>query len=103
MFEIEDPARRAQLLGQLGGVEETMVLDVEGEQIRSVAEADVDRTSADGKASSVQFVHFPMTDAQAAAFKRPGCRVVLGIEHPAYQHMAVLSEAARAELAGDLD
>jgi hypothetical protein len=102
MFEIDDPVRRKTVLGKLGGVEETMTLDIGGDKVTGVPEADVDRTTADGKASSVQFVHFPLTDAQAAAFKAPGTRVVLAIEHPEYPHMSVLSDDARAELATDL-
>ncbi|MCB9948703.1 MAG: DUF3501 family protein [Rhodospirillaceae bacterium] len=103
MFEIDNPDRRARVLGQLGGVEEMMTLEVGGDVITGVAEEDVDRTSAAGKASSVQFVHFPVTDAQKTAFKTPGTRVVLSITHPAYQHAAVIPEAVRAELAKDLD
>ena len=68
-----------------------------------VPEADVDRTSGAGKASSVQFLHFPFTPDQAAAFKAEGAEVVLGFSHPAYAHMTVLSEAVRAALAADLD
>lgn len=103
MFEIDDKARRQALLSQLGGVEETMSLEFDGNVITSEAEPDVDRTNADGKASSVQFIHFPFTPDQAAAFKKAGTRVVLGIGHPHYAHMAVLPEAMRAELAKDLD
>jgi|SRR5689334_3286100 len=101
MFEIDDPDRRKQILGTLGGVEETMTLQVAGETIRGVPEADVDRTSASGKASSVQFVHFPFTPSQIARFKEPGTQVVVGINHPHYGHMAVLPDAVRAALARD--
>ena len=103
MFEIDDPDRRAKALSGLGGVEEMMTLDIDGQTVRSVAEEDVDRTSASGKASSVQFVHFPLSDAEAAKFKGPGTRVVVGIEHPNYRHMAVMPEAMRQQLADDLD
>ena len=103
MFEIDNPDRRAKVLGKLGGVEEMMVLEVGGDAITAVAEEDVDRTSAAGKASSVQFVHFPFGPAQKAAFKTPGARVLLSITHPAYQHAAVIPEEVRAELAKDLD
>jgi hypothetical protein len=103
MFEIDDEARRRAVLARLGGVEETMALEVGGQRIRARAEQDVDRTTAAGKASSVQFVHFPFTAAQAALLRQPGARVVLGIDHPAYRHMAVLPEEVRAELAKDLD
>ncbi|MDE2580962.1 MAG: DUF3501 family protein [Rhodospirillales bacterium] len=101
MIEIDDPVRRARVLAQLGGIEETAFLRVGGETIHAVAEEDQDRTTAEGKASSVQFVHFPFTAAQIAAFSTPGEQVVLGFTHPHYGHMAVLAEAVRTELAGD--
>ncbi|MBO6518720.1 MAG: DUF3501 family protein [Rhodospirillales bacterium] len=102
MFEIEDEGRRKVFLSGLGGVEETITLEFEGETIKGVPEDDVDRTTADGKASSVQFIHFPFTDEQAAKLKATDGRVVLGINHPKYGHLAVLSEETRAALAGDL-
>ena len=51
----------------------------------------------------MQFVHFPFTDAQIAAFRAPGAQVLLGLSHPAYTHMAGLPEAVRAELAADFE
>lgn len=103
MLEIDDAVRRASVLGRLGGIEATAFLTVAGETIKGVAEADQDRTTADGKASSVQFIHFPFTDAQVAAFGQPGAQVVLGFSHPEYGHMAVMPEAARQALAQDFD
>jgi len=102
MIEIDDPRRRKAVLGKLGGFEDTMTMEFEGETIVAEAEQDVDRTTADGKASSVQFVHFKFTSEQAAKFRLPGTRVVLGITHPNYPHMTMMSEEVRAELAGDL-
>jgi hypothetical protein len=101
MIEIDDALRRARVLSQLGGVEETASIEVGGEGVAGKAEQDQDRTTAEGKASSVQFVHFPFTKAQIAAFREPNTRVILGLSHPNYSHMAVLSEATRASLAAD--
>ena len=101
MIEIDDALRRARVLAQLGGVEETASIEVGGERVVGKAEQDQDRTTAEGKASSVQFVHFPFTDAQIATFREPNTRVILGLSHPNYSHMAVLSEATRASLAED--
>ena len=103
MFEIDDPDRRKIVLSSLGGVEEACVLSIVGEEIVGVSEADLDRTTADGKASSVQFVHFTLSDAQAEAFKKPGTQVMLGINHPNYGHMAILPGPVRTALSGDLD
>lgn len=103
MFEIDDPVRRRNFLARLGGVEETMFLRFAGHEVKGVPEADVDRTTADGKASSVQFIHLPFTDEQADAFKAEGEQVIIGFKHPEYRHMTVLSEESRAALAADLD
>lgn len=101
MFEIDEPVRRANFLARLGGVEETAFLEFDGERVQGVAETDVDRTTAEGKASSVQFVHFPFTDAQVAKFAEPGTQVVLGFSHPQYAHMAIVPDNVRAALATD--
>jgi hypothetical protein len=103
MFEIDDPDRRKLVLSSLGGVEETCVLMIGDSEIVATSEDDLDRTTADGKASSVQFVHFQLDDAQVAAFKQAGNRVMLGIKHSNYGHMAILSDRTRASLGNDLD
>jgi hypothetical protein len=103
MFEIDDEVRRKNVLNRLGGVEDHMFIEVGGQRIMSRAEEDADRTSAEGKASSVQFVHFDFSDAQVAAFKTPGTQVLVGIDHENYGHIAVMSEAARQALSADFD
>jgi hypothetical protein len=101
MIEIDDPIRRRRVLGSLGGVEDTAFLRIGGETIKGSSEADQDRTTAEGKASSVQFVHFALTPAQIAAFSTPGAEILLGFNHSAYGHITILPEAVRAELTGD--
>jgi hypothetical protein len=101
MVEIDEPIRRKRILDSLGGIEATAFLRVGAEMIVGTPEADADRTSAEGKASSVQFVHFPFTVDQIAAFSSPDAEVVLGFSHPNYRHMAVMTEAVRAELTTD--
>lgn len=103
MFEIDDEVRRRRVLSTLGGIEHEMFIRVGGETVKGVAEDDIDRTTADGKASSVQFVHFPFTDAQVAAFRTPGAEVVVGFSHASYPHMTQMPEAVRETLARDFD
>jgi len=103
MFEIDDPVRRGRALGRLGGIENTMFIKLGEDKIKGVAEEDQDRTNAEGKASSVQFVHFPFTRAQVAKFRNAGETIILGMDHPNYAHMAVMPDATRKELAGDFD
>ena len=39
-------------------------MKIDGDLIQGIPEEDVDRTSAEGKASSVQFIHFKFTEEQ---------------------------------------
>ena len=101
MFEIGDAARRARLLAQLGGVEETMSITVDGVRIAGAAEAD--RTNDSGKASSVQFLRFPFADRDVRRLRDGGGEIVVAIDHPNYAHRAVMPDAVRRALTEDFD
>jgi hypothetical protein len=103
MFEIDDEARRKTALERLGGIEDHMVLSIAGEQVRGTPEGDRENTRGeDNKASSVQFVHFRLTPAQAARFRASGAQILLGFDHPNYGHLALIPEKVRATLSEDL-
>ena len=101
MFEIDDPVRRANTLARLGGVEDCFFLQVGGERASGVPEGDIERTREDGKASSVHFLRFALSEAQVAVFRDPKTTIMIGCDHPAYTHLAGLSPATRAELSRD--
>ncbi len=101
MFEIDEPIRRARVLGMLGGVEHKAFLRVGADTIRGVAEEDQDRTRDDGKASSVQFMRFPFAAAQVEAFRSGAGDVIVGFDHANYGHMAVMPPAVRQALSRD--
>ena len=101
MFEINDEDRRTKFLSELGGIENMMVMEIDGETVAAKPEEDLDRTNAAGKASSVQFVHFELSDDQVDKFKDPGKKVMLGISHPTYTHLTLMSDESRTELAKD--
>ena len=101
MFEIDDPALRASVLGSLGGVERHIYIHVGETRIAAVPEGDVERSRDDGKASSVHFLHFPFSDAALAEWKSGRGSAIFGIDHPNYGHMAIVGSAMRAELARD--
>ena len=101
MFEIDNPILRAKFLGKVGGIEEKVYLKVAGEKINAIAETDIDRTSAEGKASSVQFVHFNFTDQQIKNFKDLNTEVFLGIDHEEYAHFTKILENTRSTLLSD--
>jgi Protein of unknown function (DUF3501) len=101
MFEIDDPIRRARVLGMLGGVEHKAFVRLGADTIRGVAEEDQDRTRDDGKASSVQFMRFPFAAAQVEAFRSGAGDVIVGFDHANYGHMAVMPPAVRQALSKD--
>jgi hypothetical protein len=76
-------------------------LKIGDEKIKSIPEQDVDRTSAEGKASSVQFVHFQFNDIQISKFKDMSNEVIIGIDHEMYAHTSQLTEANKKALALD--
>jgi len=103
MFEIDNPLSRAEFLNKVGGIEEKVFLKISGEIINSIPEKDVDRTSAEGKASSVQFIHFKFTEAQVEKFKNFSNEVIIGVDHEMYAHTAKLTENNKKALALDFD
>ena len=101
MFEIDNPISRAAFLGKVGGIEETVFMKINGEKIKAAPEEDVDRTSTEGKASSVQFIHFNFTDDQIEKFKSNSSEIELGIDHKEYSHSTKLSKENIASLSAD--
>ena len=101
MFEIDNPISRAAFLGKVGGIEETVFMKINGEIINAVPEEDVDRTSTEGKASSVQFIHFNFTVDQIEKFKSNNLEIELGIDHIEYSHTTKLYEENIASLSTD--
>ena len=101
MFEIDNPVSRSVFLGKVGGIEERVFIKINGESIKAIPEEDVDRTSAEGKASSVQFIHFKFSDEQIQKFKLDGAEVEIGIDHKEYSHTTKLSSANLSSLSAD--
>ena len=92
MFEIDNPLSRGAFLGKVGGIEEKIFMKIDNETVKAVPEDDVDRTSAEGKASSVQFIHFKFKDEQIAKFKLDNTNIEIGIDHKEYAHTTKLTE-----------
>ena len=103
MFEIDNPISRAAFLGKVGGIEEKVFMKIDGDIVKAVPEEDVDRTSADGKASSVQFIHFQLSEEQINKFKSKSSLIELGIDHSEYSHTTRLTEATVSSLSADFN
>jgi hypothetical protein len=99
MLEIADGTRRASTLLTLGGIEESVFLEIGGEMVKAAPTEYDDRTTADGKTSSVHWLRFALTKEQVARFRTE--KVVIGLSHRNYGHMAVLTDETKAALAED--
>ena len=101
MFEIDDPILRADFLGKVGGIEKKVYLELEEEKIHAIPEKDLDRTSEEGKASSVQFVHFNFSPEQIEKFKNSNSKITLSIDHSLYRHSAEIIKETKNSLVKD--
>ena len=101
MFEIDNPVSRGAFLGKVGGIEEKIFIKIDGEIIKADPEDDVDRTSAEGKASSVHFIHFKFNEDQIMKFKSNSTNIELGIDHKEYNHTTKLTEYNIKSLSAD--
>jgi hypothetical protein len=83
----------------LGGIEESIFIEIGDARVAATPTEYDDRTTPDGKTSSVHWLRFKLTPELIARFKTE--RVVIGVGHKNYGHMAVLSAETRAALAED--
>ncbi len=103
MFEIDNPIVRASFLSKVGGIEEKIYMQIANEKIKAIPETDVDRTSAEGKASSVQFLHFSFSEEQIKNFKEANTEVFVSIEHDLYNHIGKISNNVKSALIKDFN
>ena len=103
MIEIDEAPRRSAMLLKLGGIENCVWLQIGQERVAANPTDYADRTTPEGKTSSVHWVRFRFTPAQVQAFSNASEAVILGISHENYGHMAIIPAEKRAELAKDFD
>jgi len=101
MFEIDNPTLRLDFLNKVGGIEKKVYIQIRKEKIIAIPEKDLDRTSAEGKASSVQFIHFNFSKEQIKEFRNSNVEIIIGIDHKFYNHMTKISIDTREALSKD--
>ena len=101
MFEIDNPVLRLNFLNKVGGIEEKVYIQIGKDKISAIPEKDLDRTTDEGKASSVQFVHFHFSEQQIKNFKDIDNEIIFGIDHKLYNHMSKISQETRKALSED--
>ena len=103
MFEIDNEFKRKEFLTSVGGIEEETFIQIGEHKIMSRPEQDTDRTSEDGKASSVHFLHFDFTEDLIKEFVKEGSTILLGFSHKNYKHFSELSPEVKSELKKDFN
>jgi len=103
MFEIDNPILRDEFLNKIGGIEKKISIQIQNEKINAIAEQDIKRTSEEGKASSVHFLHFIFSEDQIKKIKNFDNRIELCIDHEFYNHKTTISNQTINALNKDLD
>ena len=103
MFEIDNEKKRKDFLNSVGGIEERIFIEINKEKIFAKPEDDTERTSDDGKASSVHFIHFHFSKSQIESFIKNDNNIIIGFDHKNYSHFSQLSEESKEELSNDFD
>ena len=103
MFEIDNEKKRKDFLNSVGGIEERIFIQINNEKIFAKPEDDTERTSDDGKASSVHFIHFHFSKSQIEDFIKNDNNIIIGFDHKNYSHFSQLSEESKEELSNDFD
>ena len=99
MFEFPDPDSRATHLHDLVGFEDHLRIEFDG---AGVSKAYFDRRQIDAdRISAVQFVRFPVNEAQRRALASGKVRIAA--DHPKYAHSVALPRETCAALASDLE
>ena len=101
MIEYGDIEERKQALATMGGIEETVWVQVgNGTKAYAIANEDMERTR-DSKASAVHFMRFELS-AEDLQSVRDGADVHMGLDHPSIANNVTLSTEARQALCADL-
>ena len=98
--EVSTEAAIAPMLNKLMGLQEHVWFVVGGSRVKATFDPE---QFAQDKLAAVQYLKFPLGEAEQAALREPGTGVAVAIDHAAYRHQATLDEESRAELAKDLD
>ena len=102
MIEYGDVEERQRALANMGGIEETVWVQVgDGTKAYAIANEDMERTR-DSKAAAVHFMRFELSDQDLAEL-RQGAAVHMGLDHTSLATSVTLEAAVREALCKDLN
>jgi hypothetical protein len=101
LIEYPDAEERRVMLAKLKGIERSVWVQVEGApRVQAIADEDLERENEE-KTSSVHFLRFEL-DPVSRARLQDGAALMMGIEHPQYQHSVKVAAPSVAALLKDL-
>ena len=102
MIEYGDVEERQRALATMGGIEETVWVQIgQGAKAYAIANEDMERTR-DSKAAAVHFMRFELSDQDLAAL-RQGAEVQMGLDHSSIANSVTLNADSRRVLCNDLE
>ena len=102
MIEYGDVEERQRALATMGGIEETVWVQIgQGAKAYAIANEDMERTR-DSKAAAVHFMRFELSDQDLAAL-RQGAEVQMGLDHASIANSVTLNGDSRQVLCNDLE
>jgi hypothetical protein len=99
---IEYPEReeRTRMLAALAGVEDQFFIEIANERLAAAADP---RPRLPEQTMAVQYIKFPLSAAAAILLAQTGTRVVIGVQHAAYEAHTLLSAQTLDSLRDDLN
>ena len=102
LIEYPEPEQRQKALSLLVGIENLVWVKIgDSDKVFATADEDLDRSTSD-KTSSVHFLRFELTPAQAKNLDK-SVPITIGIDHNNYQHQTDICKTTKASIIEDLD
>ncbi|MEY8242940.1 MAG: DUF3501 family protein [Gammaproteobacteria bacterium] len=102
LIEYPEPEQRQKALSLLVGIENLVWVKIgDSDKVFAIADEDLDRSTPD-KTSSVHFLRFELTSAQAKNLDK-SVPITIGIDHNNYQHQTDICKTTKASIIEDLD
>lgn len=98
-IEVTEQARLLEQMARLQGLDRSVYLEIAGERLPASFE---EGRAQEEALSTIQYLRFRLTPAQAQAFRVGELPVRLVVDHPNYRESSLLSPETRASLAEDL-
>ena len=102
LIEYPEPEQRQKALSLLVGIENLVWVKIgDSDKVFAIADEDLDRSTPD-KTSSVHFLRFELTSAQAKNLDK-SVPIAIGIDHNNYKHQTDICKTTKASIIEDLD